>query len=180
MRVMGIIFANDVAIDALTENTIKGNLHVSVKGGNTANSEFEFLFGHSMAFLPEGCVPYQQYVQENVTALPWVMRELGYTSIATHPYYADGWSRNRIYDELGFEESTFIEDYPQQDFLRKYVTDQEMFEFVLNKLKSNDTGKPLFLFGITMQNHGGYITWIPYDPNHIHEYTATVTGPTCT
>ena len=143
-------------LDNLQTNTIRGYALASIYGANTANSEFEFLFGHSMAFLPEGCVPYQQYVQENVTALPWVMRELGYTSIATHPYYADGWSRNRIYDELGFEESTFIEDYPQQDFLRKYVTDQEMFEFVLNKLKSNDTGKPLFLFGITMQNHGGY------------------------
>lgn len=143
-------------LDNLHTNTIRGYALASIYGANTANSEFEFLFGHSMAFLPEGCVPYQQYVQENVTALPWVMRELGYTSIATHPYYADGWSRNRIYDELGFEESTFIEDYPQQDFLRKYITDQEMFEFVLNKLKSNDTGKPLFLFGITMQNHGGY------------------------
>ena len=143
-------------LDNLHTNTIRGYALASIYGANTANSEFEFLFGHSMAFLPEGCVPYQQYVRENVTALPWVMRELGYTSIATHPYYADGWSRNRIYDELGFEESTFIEDYPQEDFLRKYVTDQEMFEFVLDKLKNNDTGKPLFLFGITMQNHGGY------------------------
>ncbi|MBQ2926097.1 MAG: LTA synthase family protein, partial [Ruminiclostridium sp.] len=86
----------------------------------------------------------------------WVMRSLGYTSIATHPYYADGWSRNRIYDELGFEESTFIDDYPQQDFLRKYITDQEMFEFVLDKLKNREGDNPLFLFGITMQNHGGY------------------------
>lgn len=143
-------------LDNLHTNTIRGYALASIYGANTANSEFEFLFGHSMAFLPEGCVPYQQYVRENVTALPWVMRELGYTSISTHPYYADGWSRNRIYDELGFTESTFIEDYPQQDFLRKYITDQEMFEFVLDKLKNREGDAPLFLFGITMQNHGGY------------------------
>ena len=143
-------------LDNLQTNTIRGHALASIYGANTANSEFEFLFGHSMAFLPEGCVPYQQYIQENVCALPWVMRDLGYTSISTHPYYADGWSRNRIYDELGFTESTFIEDYPQQDFLREYITDQEMFEFVLDKLKNREDDNPLFLFGITMQNHGGY------------------------
>ena len=143
-------------LDNLHTNTIRGYALASIYGANTANSEFEFLFGHSMAFLPEGCVPYQQYVQENVCALPWLMRSLGYTSISTHPYYADGWSRNRIYDELGFEESSFIDDYPQQDFLRKYITDQEMFEFVLDKLKNREGDNPLFLFGITMQNHGGY------------------------
>lgn len=143
-------------LDNLRTNTIRGHALASIYGANTANSEFEFLFGHSMAFLPEGCVPYQQYVQENVYALPWLMRSLGYTSVSTHPYYADGWSRNRIYDELGFTESTFLEDYPQEDYLREYITDREMFEFILNKLETKEKGEPLFLFGITMQNHGGY------------------------
>lgn len=41
-------------IRGLTENTVKGRLMVSVKGGNTANSEYEFLTGNSMAFLPVG------------------------------------------------------------------------------------------------------------------------------
>ena len=31
-----------------------------------------------------------------------------------------------------------------------------------------------------MQDYGGNITWIPYDPNHTHEYEANVTTPTCT
>ena len=34
------------------DNTVTGNLNVSVLGGNTANTEFEFLTGHTMAFLP--------------------------------------------------------------------------------------------------------------------------------
>ena len=45
---------------------IKGGgkkLYVSVKGGNTANTEFEFLTGNSMGFLPAGSVPYQQYIK---------------------------------------------------------------------------------------------------------------------
>ncbi|MBQ4045084.1 MAG: hypothetical protein II627_01440, partial [Lachnospiraceae bacterium] len=41
-------------------NLITGNLFVSVLGGNTANTEFEFLSGNTMAFLPPGSVVYQQ------------------------------------------------------------------------------------------------------------------------
>ena len=143
-------------LDGLKTNTIRGHALASIYGANTANSEFEFLFGHSMAFLPEGCVPYQQYVQENVYSLPWLMRSLGYTSQATHPYYANGWSRNRIYPYLGFTERTFMDAYPNQNILREYITDQEMFEYILQKLENKETDQPMFLFGITMQNHGGY------------------------
>lgn len=45
-------------IRSLDKNTVKANLYVSVKGGNTANTEFEFLTGNSMAFMPAGSVPY--------------------------------------------------------------------------------------------------------------------------
>ena len=38
------------------DNTISGHLNVSVKGGNTANTEFEYLTGASMAFLPYGSI----------------------------------------------------------------------------------------------------------------------------
>ena len=36
------------------KNTVTGMLNVSVCGGNTANTEFEFLTGNTMAFLPQG------------------------------------------------------------------------------------------------------------------------------
>ena len=41
-------------ISSLQENTVRGNLYVPVIGAGTANTEFEFLTGHSMAFLPSG------------------------------------------------------------------------------------------------------------------------------
>ena len=40
-------------------------MNVSVLGGNTANTEFEFLTGSTIGFLPQGSVAYQQYVQED-------------------------------------------------------------------------------------------------------------------
>lgn len=157
--ILGEVQTNQVVtpfLNNLHTNTIRGHALASIYGANTANSEFEFLFGSSMAFLPDGCVPYQQYIQEDVYALPWLMQSLGYESRSTHPYYANGWSRNRIYDKLGFTVSTFIDDYPQENLLREYVSDQEMFEYVVNMLETRESDQPLFLFGITMQNHGGY------------------------
>ena len=43
-------------MDSLEENTIKGYALSSVFGAKTPNSEWEFMTGNSMAFLPEGSV----------------------------------------------------------------------------------------------------------------------------
>lgn len=143
-------------MDSLEENTIRGYALSSVYGANTANSEFEFLTGHSMAFLPENSVPYQQYINNEIFTMAWLMRSFGYTSNSTHPYWYNGWSRDKLYPLFGFEESTFFDSYPNENVIRKYISDQEMFEYVMQNLKEKEDGKPLFLFGITMQNHGGY------------------------
>ncbi len=141
-------------LDSLSENTVKGYALTSVFGGNTANAEFEFLTGHSMAFAPTDSVPYQQFINGDMYSLARHMSALGYKSFATHPYYANGWSRNVVYPHLGFDEYTFIEDYTDADTLRTYVSDRGMYEYVLKKI--DDETAPLFTFGITMQNHSGY------------------------
>lgn len=68
------------------DNTISGFLNVSVLGGNTANTEFEFLTGNTMAFLPQGSVPYQQYLKRELPSLASHLKNLGYETIAAHPY----------------------------------------------------------------------------------------------
>ena len=55
--------------DSLEENTIKGHALSSVFGAKTPNSEWEFLTGNSMAFLPSGSVVYQQYITDTPTSL---------------------------------------------------------------------------------------------------------------
>jgi len=67
-----------------SENTISGNVHVSVLGGNTANTEFEFLTGDTMAFLPTGSIPYQQFLTKELPALPQILKDYGYTTTAIH------------------------------------------------------------------------------------------------
>ena len=143
-------------ISSLEANTISGYAYSSVYGGNTANSEFEFLTGNSMAFLPFGSVPYQQYLSDDQYSLLSFLHTADYNCIVTHPYIANGWNRLNVYDWFGFDEMSFIDDYPQVQRIRKYIGDRDMFEYIINNYENRDKDKGFFLFGITIQNHGGY------------------------
>lgn len=138
------------------ENTITGMLNVSVCGGNTANTEFEFLTGNTMAFLPQGSIPYQQYLAGDYPSLAAYLRELGYQTAATHPYYASGWERDTVYPWLGFSQSLFLDSYDEAERLRAYVSDAACVEKIIDLYENKEEGKPLFVFNVTMQNHGGY------------------------
>ena len=138
------------------ENTVTGMLNVSVCGGNTANTEFEFLTGNTMAFLPQGSVPYQQYIAKEMDALPRQLDALGYRTVALHPYYPSGWERDVVYPRLGFEESYFIYDYDRENVVRDYISDEECVNKMIQMFEEKKEGEPLFLFNVTMQNHGGY------------------------
>lgn len=138
------------------EDTISGRLHVSVLGGNTANTEFEFLTGNTMAFLPQGSIPYQQYIRGSLPSLAAYLNKEGYTSVAMHPYHASGWCRDRVYPWMGFDQTRFIEEYEDAEYVRKYVSDHSDFERIIKEYEQRDPQKPLFLFNVTMQNHGGY------------------------
>ncbi len=137
-------------------NTVTGYLNVSVCGGNTANTEFEFLTGNTMAFLPQGSIPYQQYITGELDSLPSYLASLGYQTVATHPYNASGWQRDTVYPLLGFSESIFRDQYWGASQVRKYVSDDSCVDKIIQLYEGKEEGKPLFVFNVTMQNHGGY------------------------
>lgn len=135
-------------------NTISGYADVSVLGGNTANSEFEFLTGNSMAFFPNGSVPYLQYIRDGISTIVPQLEEYGYTTYGTHPYRAKGWNREFIYDLMGFDYRYFQGSFPFEDKLRNYVSDEADFKSILEW--RNNTEGPFFMFNVTMQNHSNY------------------------
>lgn len=143
-------------IDSLRDNTIHGFLTASVFGGSTANSEYECLSGNTMAFLPNGSIVYQQYYSEESWSLVSFLKGQGYDCTAMHPYHANGWMRDTVYPKMGFEELYFLPDFPQEQLIRGFVSDQEMFEQIIRINEAQDVDMPLFLFGVTVQNHGGY------------------------
>lgn len=142
--------------NSLTENTIKGYALSSVFGAKTANSEWEFMSGNSMAFLPDGAVVYQQYISEEPTTLVSNMKNFGYTCVALHPYYNTGWSRNLVYPDMGFDEMYFLEHFDENEVVRRYISDEEYYNKIIERFESKSGNEDLFIMSISMQNHGGY------------------------
>ncbi len=170
---------------SLTENTVKGNLYVPVIGAGTSNTEFEFLTGHTTSFLPSGSNAYMLYIKNPLASLVSTLEGQGYSSYTLHPYYASGWNRVSVYQNMGFNAFTALENiidvsilndyiengsnadylqslvdqyYPDRNnmLIRQYISDDYNYQLLIDDFENRDKSVPYFAFNVTMQNHGGY------------------------
>ncbi len=190
LSVLGDLSSNEdymPFLHSLTENTVKGNLYVPVIGAGTSNTEFEFLTGHTTAFLPSGSNAYMLYINNPIASLVSTLKGQGYAPYAFHPYYASGWNRTSVYNYMGFNSFKSLENimdvsimddfvsngsdadylqelinqyYPDRSnmIIRQYVSDSYDYKVLINDYESRDKSVPYFVFNVTMQNHGGYTT----------------------
>lgn len=173
LRVLGEYSTNIEVLpylDGLSKNTVKGTLYSSVYGGNTANSEYEFLTGCSIAYFSERVVPYQLFMNEQRPSLISQMKDIGYETVFMHPYRSYSWNRPSVYSALGVDEMIYEEDMDNLEYIRAYASDASQYEYVKKYLES-ERDKPLFLFDVTVQNHGGYTGEISELPEKV-----TITG----
>lgn len=136
---------------------IYGHAYTSVFGAGTSTSEFEFLTGNSMAFLPSGSTPYQQYILTETDSLASRLKNEGYRTLAMHPGEKSSWQRDRAYPLLGFDAFQYGEifDVPVEE-VHGYISDETNFRQILQAFQTKRAGERLFLFDVTIQNHGGY------------------------
>lgn len=159
LRVLGAYETNiDVlpVLDSLEEDTVHGSLYASVYGGNTANSEYEFLTGSSIAYFSERVVPFQLYMNEARASMISQARQMGYQTVFMHPYRAYSWNRPSVYTALQTDEMIFEEDMEALSYIRSYASDASQYAYIRRYLEQEDRTQPLFLFDVTVQNHGGY------------------------
>lgn len=159
LRVLGnleISQENMAFFNSLEENTIRGYVNASVIGGGTANSEFEVFTGSSMGFLPESYYAYQQCMVKEMPSMISDLKGLGYTAWSIHPELATNWSRRWVYRYLGLDHNLWIEDFPNAETLHSGVSDLETYKKVEELFENRKKDEKLFIFDLTMQNHGGY------------------------
>lgn len=139
-------------------DVVWGTAYSSVYGGNTCNSEYEFLTGNTTAFLPVGSKPYQQYVDHDQTSLVSLLKDgYGYECVAIHPGQRSAWQRDTAYEYLGFDEFVDVSEFDVERELEHGLTsDISSYDQVIYEYEHRDQDKPLFLFNVTIQNHGGY------------------------
>jgi phosphoglycerol transferase MdoB-like AlkP superfamily enzyme len=157
---------------ALTDDAIKGNMYVSVYGGNTCVTEFEFLTGLTAGVLDDDTVAYTQCIRKPVHSLCNDLKDIGYKTIAIHPYWKNSWNRGTVYPLLGFDETIFAENFGTNDvssvnflkkpnigdydYIRGYLSDEDCFKKVEEQFENKAEDERLFVFNVTIQNHGGY------------------------
>ncbi|MGC4019332.1 MAG: LTA synthase family protein [Muricomes sp.] len=142
----------------LQGNVMHGYTSVPVFGGLTANTEFEFITGFSNAFFPTGIMPYQNYVKSSTPNLQAHLLTQGYHSIFMHPKESNGWNRKNVYQAFGFDETYYIEDWKNPETIRGAVSDRGDYkDLILRYENAKKENENVFLFNVTMQNHGGYM-----------------------
>lgn len=145
---------------SMKENTIKGQLYVSIFGGGTVATEFEALTTNSMGFIPNAITVYTTYINGPMTSLADNLKAQGYGGIsAMHPYRANGYKRNKVYPYFGFEKFITEPDFAADTKrVGRYISDEADFDKIIseyeNYKKSSDN--PFFLFNVTMQNHSPF------------------------
>lgn len=144
-------------LHGMTENTIYGKDYVSIYGAGTSNSEFEAMTGNTMKFFPSGCNVYQQFMHESTFSMAYYLKSLGYSTMAVHPSSGANWNRINTYNSMRFDRFVTIEDFKNPEYVR-YISDKESYKKVIELYEKKKEGTPLFVFDMTIQNHGGYLT----------------------
>lgn len=141
------------------KNVKKGWMLSSVFGGTTADTEYEFLTGNSVSFLTADAVPYTQYLNSDQESLARLLKNQGYSATAFHPYLESGYKRYKVYPLLGFDDFISIEDdLPYVGKIRNYISDASDYQDLEQIYEEKKQDGPVFLFNVTMQNHGSYHT----------------------
>ena len=141
----------------LQKEAVTGYVTVSAYGGYSCNSEYEFLTGNTLGFLPSGSAVFTQYLKNTQDSLVSYLNDIGYYTLALSPCSDGLWNIGSAYKNLQFQ--TMIYNCGNNVRNAKYIngnfSDESLYKIIESKYK-NKNGRPMFLWTATMQNHGPY------------------------
>ena len=137
------------------ESVAYGNAKVNIYGGSTHFSEFEFLSGWNSKGMNSGSCPYKEYYNEKQPSFASYLNEMGYYTLAIHPYDSFFWNRKHAYPNMGFDK--FIDrSYMKYTDMCGYISDDALTNEVIYRYeerKNIDSEEPFFCFGVSIANH---------------------------
>lgn len=136
------------------ESIVSGRLHVPAWEANTVRTEWGFLSG----LTPEKMGvhqfnPYRFLANNKIPNLVSHLKEQGYLTICIHPYPVSFYQRDKVFPNLGFDQFIDIKDFTPQQKSGQYIGDLAVSDKI-NDLLDNPASQPVFIFAITMENHG--------------------------
>lgn len=125
--------------------------------GNTADAEFVSL---TSLHVPADHPAYEVYSDIELNALPRVLSEMGYYTVAIHGNNASFWNRDKVYPHLGFKDFVSLEDLLADEIVNMGLSDLSFYRQAIEILKQ--IPRPFFAFLITLSSHTPFIL-----PNHL-------------
>lgn len=140
--------------DQLAQRAVgQGRLEVPAWGANTVRTEAAVLTGLSPSQLGiHQFNPYRWLARNPVASLASHLRSQGYRTVCVHPYPAHFYQRERVIPILGFDEFIDGSRFDIHHHCGQYVGDRAVADKVNDLLQQAE--QPLFVFVITMENHG--------------------------
>lgn len=136
------------------DSVCQGQVTVPAWGANTVRTEFSFLAGLGPQSLGvHRFNPYRKLARQSIPTLASFLKKLGYRTVCVHPYLASFYGRNKIFPLLGFDEFIDISSFNNAEKIGPYIGDIALAEKVCALLEKSST-QPIFVFVITMENHG--------------------------
>lgn len=134
-----------------------GVLYTPEFGGGTANVEFEAVTGMSMQFLRPDHVVYQQFIDNPIPSLPYILKQEGYSATAVHAYFAWYYRRDTVYKRLGFDRfisGEFMDLDTPNTIGGQFPKDKHMTDSIIATIEESDG--PDFVHAVSVEAHMPY------------------------
>ena len=138
-------------------NAVYGHTISPHVGGGTNSSEYEMLSSNSLMLMPS-ITPFNWLNLHNANSLVSYLKDLGYSTLAAHPYTNSNYRRDSAWLALGFDETHFQDDFPTKEYYgnRPYQTDSASYRDFEKLYEAMPEDKPRFGFLVSIQSHGDY------------------------
>lgn len=139
------------------ENSIYGHTVSPQVGGGTNSSEYEMLTSNSLMLMPS-ITPFNWLNLYGADSIVSYLKDLGYSTMAAHPYTNLNYRRNSAWLALGFDQVYFEDSFPTKEYYgnRPYQTDSATYKDLEAMYESMPEDQPRFTFLVSIQSHGDY------------------------
>lgn len=188
----GVTYEEDPLAEfhALLAEGVSGTFYTRTLGYGTCNIELEILTGINTSLLSwENLYTMDPELLSRVPTIPALLRENGYETVMFHLFNDGIYNRTPIFDAIGFDQLYFSGDfaaidpdaaaaadywtYMAQQISGGYYSDSYMTDLFIDLYEQQKADGPLFLYGISMENH------TPHDGTKYADngYTVAFTSP---
>ncbi|WDV46705.1 sulfatase-like hydrolase/transferase [Clostridiaceae bacterium M8S5] len=119
--------------------------------GNTSDAEFTT---HNSLYPAMDGQTYTKYQDNEYYGLPWLLRDIGYSTTAMHGYKGDFWNRKNAYPKQGFQKFYDSDDYTTTKPIGFGINDKEFFSQSIDYIKQ--LKDPYYAFLVTLTSHTPY------------------------